>query len=223
MATGATLFLFGFKTEEKQVGIRVVSGNVLYNSTLYVERFGYWTKEITLYENTTFLISVDVTGGEGNEEIHCIDLYVLNNASYFTWLQKHMKHREQASWFKWEEGLKYVSETVDRNGNYMLRINRTGTYYFVLDNSGRCAKKVFFRILEPEEVKIVSSSKNQPPVWASSSGLILLALGLTLLFFGLLIGRRVNMASTKANFSNEVKTLNNIGFCLKFFKTLMSC
>ncbi|MBO3842749.1 MAG: hypothetical protein FGF48_10110 [Candidatus Brockarchaeota archaeon] len=190
IAVGSALFMSGFETEEKQARLRVTAGNVLYNATLNVERFGYWAKEIMLNASTTLLISADVTGLDGNEQIHCIDFYVLNNASYFTWLQKHVEHKERASWFKWEEGLKYICETVDKTGNYVLKINRTNNYYFILDNSGRCAKKVFFRILDVEEVETESSSENQPPTWVSLSGIILLALGFTLLLYGFLTGRR---------------------------------
>lgn len=189
IAAGAILFMSGFGTGKKEGELSITAGDVLYNNTLNVEQFGYWTKEIELDADTTLLISVYVTGLENEEEKRCIDLYVLNNASYSTWLQKHAEHREQATWFKWEEGLKYISETVDKTGNYVLKINRTNTYYFILDNSGRCAKKVFFRILDVGEVKTESSSENQLPTWVSLSGMLLLALGFMLILYGFLTGR----------------------------------
>ena len=185
MAVGSTLFMSGFGTEEKQARLRITPGDVLYNTTLNIERFGCWAKEIKLDANTTLLISVNVTGWEGNEEIHCIDLYVLNNASYFTWLQKHAEHKEQALWFKWEESLKYVSETVDKTGDYVLKINRTSTYYFILDNSGRCSKKVSFKLLKVEGIEAMPSSENGQTVWILAGGIGLLTLGLILLPYGL--------------------------------------
>ncbi|MEM3464981.1 MAG: hypothetical protein QW566_00775, partial [Candidatus Jordarchaeales archaeon] len=121
MMVGIMLFISSFGTKEKQAGLRIIGGDVLYNATLNVERFGYWAKEIKIDAGTTLLISADVTGEEG-EQTHCIDLYVLNNASYFTWLQKYVENKQLASWFKLEEGLKYVSETVDKTGNYVLKI-----------------------------------------------------------------------------------------------------
>ncbi|MGQ9597270.1 MAG: hypothetical protein ACUVUS_07860 [Thermoproteota archaeon] len=185
MAVGLTLFMSGFVTGGKQAELRITAGDVLYNATLNIERFGCWAKEIKLDANTTLLISINVTGWKENEEMHCIDLYVLNNASYFTWSQKHAEHKEQASWFKWEESLKYVSETVDKTGNYVLKINRTNTYYFILDNSGRCSKKVSFKLLKVEGIEAVPSRENGQPAWMLAGGIGLLTLGLILLLYGL--------------------------------------
>lgn len=186
MAVGLTLFVSSVRvSERKQAELRITVGDVLYNATLNIERFGCWAKEIKLDADTTLLISIIVTGSEGNEEIHCIDFYVLNNASYLTWSQKRAEHKEQVSWFKLEEGLKYVSKTVDKTDNHVLKINRTSTYYFIFDNSGRCSKKVSFKLLRVEGIEMVPSRENDQPAWMSVGGIGLLAIGIILLLYGL--------------------------------------
>ena len=144
-------------------------------------------KGIELNANITILVSIYVRGKDFGGVESCIDLYVLNNASYAKWLQKEAEHREVRSWFIKEEGFKYVSTEVHNTGEYVFDTDRAGTYYFVLDNSGRCSKTVSFKLFVVERIRmdhLTSGNGQLKGRLIVGGGAGLLAVGLILLVYG---------------------------------------
>jgi len=140
-----------------------------------------------LNANNIILVSISVTGIVGDGDKSCIDLYVLNNISYASWLRKEAEHRKDRSWFMKKEDFKYISVEIHGTGNYTFNTNHVGTYYFVLDNSGRCSKIVSFKLFEVERIETEPSKgeNNQLTERLSLvSGTGLLALGFILLMHG---------------------------------------
>jgi len=184
---GLALFTSGVNTKENQNETRVIIRNTLDNADFYVDKFGYQVRKTVLNAGITILVSLKVTGMVGGGNKACIDLYVLNNMSYANWLRKEAEHRKDISWFMKEEDLKYISVEVHGTGNYTFNTDHTGTYYFVLDNSGRCSKIISFKLFEVERVETEpsTSGNNQLTERLSLvSGAGLLALGLILLLYG---------------------------------------
>lgn len=183
LAMGLTLLIFGVKTEESQDKTGVIVRNTLDDTTFNVDEHGYQVKKIVLNANITILASISVTDTDGDER--CIDLYVLNNMSYASWLQKEAEHRKDASWFMKEEDFKYISVEVHGTGKYVFNTDHIGTYYFVLDNSGRCSKTVSFKLFEVEIIEKSTGGNSQLKERLSLViGAGLLAFGLILLVYG---------------------------------------
>lgn len=184
---GLTLLIFGVKTEENQNKTDVIVRNTLYDTTFNVDEHGYQVKKIMLNANITILASISVTGMVGGDDKSCIDLYVLNNISYASWLRKEAEHRKDPSWFMKEEDVKYISVEVHGTGKYVFDTDHIGTYYFVLDNSGRCSKTVSFKLFEVERIGTEPSTGGNSQLTerlSLLSGAGLLALGLILLLYG---------------------------------------